>query len=283
MVSRRSLFISRVLVALALAACGNSPVMEPPPDSDEWVEQLEGRRILWIGAHPDDEVTLSPLLGEACVFRGASCTLLVATRGENHCLISGLCGEIRSEEMRASAQLLGARLIQWSLPNRGPRGSVPARIATWSGSTGSAEQLVGRLVQVLDDLQPEILITFDPRHGTTCHVEHRAIAALAIHALRERPQLQARLWLQQSRVSPDSVIVPVLVEPGLLTYDANRLLPGSQAASWSFLPQVLGIHRSQYPEHYAPLAEQVPQAGRRAFLLPRPASADLAADLCHGS
>ena len=54
-----------VLVALPLGA--RIRAVRPP------------ERILWIGAHPDDEILVSPILGRACVERNVDCAMLVMT------------------------------------------------------------------------------------------------------------------------------------------------------------------------------------------------------------
>src|SRR5213080_4843714 len=79
-------------------------IHHPPPE-----------RILWIGAHPDDEALVAPLLGRACIENGADCSLLVMTRGERgDCLFPGGCGgdlaAVRSAEMSRAALLFRARL-----------------------------------------------------------------------------------------------------------------------------------------------------------------------------
>ena len=79
-------------LALLVGACGGSTAT--PADatamsdaatmpSDDLIANLAGKRILWIGAHPDDESTIAPILGEACVDQHAICSFLVLTRGES--------------------------------------------------------------------------------------------------------------------------------------------------------------------------------------------------------
>jgi len=80
-------------VSVSVIGCssGESPAVDPDRGAaidaatdggaDPLVEALAGKRVLWVGAHPDDESTVAPLLGEACRERGARCSFLVATRG----------------------------------------------------------------------------------------------------------------------------------------------------------------------------------------------------------
>jgi hypothetical protein len=43
---------------------------------------LPAGHILFIGAHPDDEVVAAPLLGALCADAAATCSFLVLTKGE---------------------------------------------------------------------------------------------------------------------------------------------------------------------------------------------------------
>src|SRR5204863_829035 len=88
--------------ALLLLAC-------PPPLAARTRAVRPLPRILWIGAHPDDEILISPLLGFHCVERGAQCVLLVMTRGE-----AGGPAAVRAAEMQRAANLFHAALTHWA-------------------------------------------------------------------------------------------------------------------------------------------------------------------------
>src|SRR5207244_12091704 len=89
-------------------------------------------RILWIGAHPDDEILISPILGRECVERGAQCALLVMTRGEG-----GGSGVVRAAEMQRAADMLHATLTHWTFAD------VMTDVdATWSAEAGGHDALV---------------------------------------------------------------------------------------------------------------------------------------------
>ncbi len=50
------------------------------------------KKLLWIGAHPDDEIPSASLLKDFCGRPGNSCTLLSFTEGEaGQCKLSGGC------------------------------------------------------------------------------------------------------------------------------------------------------------------------------------------------
>ena len=48
--------------------------------------------VVWLGAHPDDELYAAPWLADRCLERGASCKLVVLTFGESgNCKLPGGC------------------------------------------------------------------------------------------------------------------------------------------------------------------------------------------------
>src|SRR6266446_4831926 len=131
-------------------------VHHPPP-----------QRILWIGAHPDDEAFVAPILGRDCVEGGAECALLVFTRGERgDCSLPGGCGgdlgSVRATEMSQAAGSLRARLTLWSFSD------VSADVGSvWSSEAGGRDALVNRIASVIAEVSPTVIYTFDPTHGST--------------------------------------------------------------------------------------------------------------------
>src|SRR5262249_40862161 len=127
----------------------------------------------------DDESTIAPLLGDLCIERGAQCTFLVATRGESgSCKLNGGCqpdlATVRTQEMRNAAVLYGANLIQWDLPD-GSSALPNTVLKIWAGISGGDNVLIDRMASAILTANPDIILIFDPRHGTTCHPDHRAI------------------------------------------------------------------------------------------------------------
>jgi hypothetical protein len=109
-------------------------------DTAAFDQRLLAGGLLWIGAHPDDELLLAPWLGQACAEDGRPCTLLVATRGESGaCRLPAGClpdlGTVRAAEMEAAAAVLGAGLVQWTLAD-GAGGEPEAVIAAWAAYGG---------------------------------------------------------------------------------------------------------------------------------------------------
>ncbi|HEV7767265.1 MAG TPA: PIG-L family deacetylase [Thermoanaerobaculia bacterium] len=128
------------------------------------------RSILVITAHPDDEILIAPLLASRCIRGGARCSFLVMTTGN----AAGL-GEIRAGEMARSAALLNARLMQWTFSD------VMENVgAAWEDEAGNRATLVHRIADVIATEKPDMILTLDPRHGTTGHPAHREIGRLVL-------------------------------------------------------------------------------------------------------
>jgi LmbE family N-acetylglucosaminyl deacetylase len=234
--------------------------------------------VLWIGAHPDDEVLLAPLLGELCVEGRHRCALLVATRGENGvCRLPGGChpdlATVRGAELQAAAQLYRARLVQDSLPD--VFGPSPAAVRdAWMVAAGGGEQLLDRLAAAIAAVAPQTVITFDPRHGTTCHNAHRAIGRLALKALQRLADPPVAVFMLESRVriAPGgSRITFSAAAPGdaeLLRFDANTPLRGGSGTTWDFLLADAGRQPSQFDATFLRSLRAVPAPHRQVYLLP---------------
>lgn len=264
---------------LVLLHCGSDDNNgDTTGDTTNVAVQLASGRVMWIGAHPDDEVIVSPLLGDICVERGGSCTFLVTTRGE-----AGLCGllegcqpdlaTVRTHEMQEAATLFGATLVHWDLPD-GSGPTPEAVLSAWANSAGGEEALLDRIATAIDAAAPDSIITFDPRHGTTCHVDHRALATLtlaAVERLNIRPPTvylaEQRIEFSQDRSSVTfSAAVPG--DTSIVEYDATQQLAHLNGSAWGYLLLNVQAHPSQFDTQLLNAVTAVPPSARRVFLLP---------------
>lgn len=272
----------------ALAACsdqGVAPDAAPDAASDATVgtpsplvEALAGKRVLWIGAHPDDESTVAPLLGEVCRDRGATCTFLLATRGENgDCNAPVVCGAdlgaFRAGEMATAAALYGGSVVQLGLPD-GSALRADEVAANWAALRGGPEALVEQFRAAIVAAAPEFIITFDPRHGTTCHPDHRAAAAYAVSAVLKLGASAPTTWLAevtfaiQPNESAIGYLQTVAADTKVLTYDATRLLRTTGMTAWDVLLANLRAHKSQFVDARIAGFAAAPAEQRRVFILP---------------
>ncbi|HKV08026.1 MAG TPA: PIG-L family deacetylase [Thermoanaerobaculia bacterium] len=232
--------------------------------------------VLWVGAHPDDEVLAAPLLARLCLDEGLRCSFLVLTRGEKGpCLLPGGCrpdlAAVRSAEMAGAARLFGADLILWSLPDAGSGQDGSA--GTWDAASGSHAALVASVRKVLSRTRPDVVLTFDPRHGSTCHLDHRAAGSLVLEAV-SRVEKRPAVYLLETRLVLTSAPVTVRFQPaalardGVFAFDGNAPLASTARPAWEMTNRDVLIHASQFDAPLRRAIRRVPSAQRAVFLGP---------------
>lgn len=175
--------VSAPLCALLAACAGLEPHPAPPLDAG-----LAEARLLFIGAHPDDETVAGPILARACLALSRPCRLVLLTRGEGgRCDRTGGCGpdlaRFRTREMERVASAYGAELVLYDYPNaKLPWSSFPT-VAAQRTAWAAHGDPVRRLARELRSFRPTVVLTFDPEGGFTEHPEHRLSAELADEAL----------------------------------------------------------------------------------------------------
>lgn len=146
-------------------------------------------RILFIGAHPDDEIFAGPLLARAsercevravCMTRGEGGINLVPMN-ENQTI-----GAVRESEFFASCQILGVVGVSLDFPNgfendiHNPLGqseSVDQVISRWKQSGNDPYEAIVREIR---DFRPTIVMSFDSEQGFTGHREHKALGKIVV-------------------------------------------------------------------------------------------------------
>ncbi len=227
----RFLFVALALsLALGPAEAQRSRAVRPPV------------RLLWIGAHPDDEALVAPILGVACVERINDCAILVLTSGS----------QVRSAEVHRAAAALHAQATQWDLPD-------VFDVSQW----GDRAALVSKLASYIVSESPAVIYTFDPRHGSSCHPAHREAGQLTLDAV-------ATLGTHAP---------PVILLETLIVRDAESRITGFSPATasataidatstWHYLVDDAAIHESQFDAGQIALLQAIPADQRRVWLLP---------------
>jgi len=260
-----------------------APLERPAPSL---ALELAAGPVVVVTAHPDDEVLLAPLLGEVCVELGGRCTLVVATRGERGvCLVPGGChpdvATVRAQEMRRAADLFGAALVPWDLGD-GTATSAPGVRAAWAAAAGGEQALLDRIVDEILAAQDAVavtdgvdgtgtVLTFDPRHGSTGHADHRALGQLVLDAVdRLPPDRRPVLYRLETRarfgeddtvtLRPDEIAAP------LVTFDATRPMARRGASAWQYLLDDARIHRSQLSPALVAHLEAISPLRQRVWL-----------------
>jgi LmbE family N-acetylglucosaminyl deacetylase len=131
-------------------------------------------KILFIGAHPDDETFFAA--GTFAKYRelGVEIYVLCATRGEQGksggCCTPEELPAVRERELTDAMEAVGGATIQF-LPYRDKK-----------LSEAPIEDMRAHLVEAIRRVQPDIVITFDP-HGANQHPDHIAISRFVCDAL----------------------------------------------------------------------------------------------------
>ena len=214
--------------------------------------------VMWIAAHPDDESVAAPLLTDWYRVQHARCTFLIFTRGEaGACLRLDACGAdlatTRSAEAGAASQYFRADSIHLTLPDGGGATAPPWKLS---------DAVISAVAGFIDTVRPELVLTFDPRHGTTCHPDHAAVAEIvlaAVNKLSSRPLvyfLETRVTITASPLSIS--LAPAF--PDAERFDANN--------AWQSIIDDMRIHKSQFNDAFIDAIAAVPAAGRAVFIAP---------------
>jgi LmbE family N-acetylglucosaminyl deacetylase len=178
-------------VLLPIAGCGHPG---PPVAFDDFV--VQDARILFVGAHPDDETLAGPLLAYACEHNGGTCEIALFTRGEGSaCQTVPACqnpdqlGAVRTAEAQTAAMGYGAGLVVGTFPNASTDtlAAVPDPLAFTQGAWAPGDP-VAFIAGVIADFSPDLILTLDPDHGFTGHVEHEAASRYAAQAIASQPR-----------------------------------------------------------------------------------------------
>ncbi len=230
---------------------------------------LAGKRILHVGAHPDDEVIFAPMMAEACRFNGATCHLVVTQEADSWgCLLSiGLqdraqCSQFRRMETAASGANVNAsyEFYGWreGMFNWNDAG-VESNLSALAREAGGHASLIARFRRTLDTFRPDVVLAFDPRHGTTCHPNHRATVRLLLEAIRGLPSdRRPEVFFGSDYAVPGAPkeIAEITDNFGLvrwpddrvpvLWYDATVTLPNGRTA-YDYAVDALRLNATQFP------------------------------------
>lgn len=239
---------------------------------DARADAADGRRLLVVVAHPDDETFGCGSLIAHAAHQGIDVAVVCATRGEGGSPAPGSTitpgrslADVRESELRAAAQLLGAsavHLLGWI--DSGMDGD-PA-----SGTLCAAplDDVAGRVAAAIDDLRPHIVVTLDGSDGHRDHIHLRdatlaaverstwQVAGVYLHCL---PQALMREWVDELRRAQPEAPYLALGELGTPPEAISTVIDTS--ALIDVRERAIALHASQTSPY-----EQMSRSLRREFL-----------------
>jgi LmbE family N-acetylglucosaminyl deacetylase len=173
-----------LLILSICCACASAP-----SSRIETLLSSSDARVMWVGAHPDDETLAGPVLARACIALKRPCLLFVLTRGEGgRCPFKTGCapdlGTVRAHELASVAKAYGAELEHhryWNAPL--PESSFPPRPALARRWIREKDPSV-LIAEAIRRFRPTIVLTFDPDHGFTGHPEHQLASRFALAGVK---------------------------------------------------------------------------------------------------
>lgn len=196
-------------------------------------ENLHGKRILVVFAHPDDADFHFGGTVALMAAAGANITYLCATRGDKGDRSGARSGteiaQVRESEQREAAHILGVESLEF--------------LNEKDGEVQHTRNLVHTIARKIRIVRADIVITldidmFDPSWGVN-HADHRAIAASTIDAVY--PVARNRNFLPDT---PPHAVKMLMV----LSYaNPNIFVDTSGEASERQL-QAMMCHESQWPD-----------------------------------
>lgn len=168
-------------------------------------------RVLWVGAHPDDEVFVFPLLAKLSMEHSVKCRLVVLKDGRHGpCQIgckdeqgNDLAGEdraIRLAQLRKAEEVNVAAYIDATLAYK----EIPQKhTKDWTLDTPKGKEIKNMIKDEIVDWNADFVLTLDDRHGNTGHDDHIWVSTLTQAAAVEAGIPAQNILLAQARFWPD--------------------------------------------------------------------------------
>jgi LmbE family N-acetylglucosaminyl deacetylase len=194
------------------------------------------RAILLVFAHPDDESM--GFAGTVLKYtrQGVAVDLVCATRGEKGARLDVPAdmdtGTARETELRAAAAITGIRNIYLL-------GYIDGEL-----HTADADEVMSKVVEIMRQVQPEVVITFGP-DGITGHGDHVAIGRAATAAFERLTGQDGGPRKLYYATIPEGV-VPNADELGIITRPGDEVTTTIDISDhFGMKIQAISAHRSQ--------------------------------------
>ncbi len=196
--SAKSLLAASALTGSAsvLTSCATAPVRPKGADIEKLL--LDGARVMWVAAHPDDETMVGSILLRSSLMYRNPLYMLVLTEGEGGecCRQEGCLPDLRTvrqKEMKIAAELYRAELQHESYFNASlPVESFPSRpelARIWQRKKDPTIVIA----QAIRKFRPDLIFTFCPHNGFTGHPEHQVASRFTTAGVRLAADASATL------------------------------------------------------------------------------------------
>ena len=145
-------------------------------------------KLMAIFAHPDDEGAIGGALAHYAE-SGVEVSLVCATRGEvgeisdPSLATPETLGTVREAELGAAAEILGIRHLRFLDRRDSGMDGTPENEDPRSLVQSDPEEIIGKLVGLMRELEPDIVVTFEP-FGWYGHPDHQVMSTWATAAYR---------------------------------------------------------------------------------------------------
>lgn len=213
----------------------------------------EGKVIMGIFAHPDDEILASTMFHKY-IREGAEVVLVTATDGRlgtneyNDYEAGDELADVRRGEMSCAAETLGAKLYHLDYEDQ---------LKTAEGFDGFIAQSQGLLQdlhRIIGEEKPDVIVTFGP-DGFSNHIDHRIVGVSATQVVLSKewekmPQL-FYMGFPSSQLDEMNTIFRGTLDEYLTVQvpyseeDANVAMQMAECHQSQFSPQVLEMWRER--------------------------------------
>ncbi len=194
------------------------------------------RRLVVVHAHPDDETLSTGGTIARYVAAGVAVTVVTCTLGEQGEVVTddlrGLAagvadqlGGYRVAELHAACALLGVTdqrflggIGRWRdsgmVAQPGARASAPADLHPRAFAAGLLDEQVDALVDVLEQVRPQVVVSYGPDGGYG-HPDHVRAHLVTMAAAPRIPEIARVFWSVQPAASVADGIAALRATPGL--------------------------------------------------------------------
>lgn len=148
------------------------------------LQDIENKTIVCIFAHPDDE-TFGPAGTIHKLSKNNTIFVICATdgdAGENMSKVTGkTTGQIRTDELYASAKLLGVKKV------------FMLNFKDGTLSNNMYHTILEEIQPILNELKPDVLMTYEPR-GISGHIDHVAMSHITSYLFEKNDSVQYLLF-----------------------------------------------------------------------------------------